>query len=163
MQKILVIGCPGGGKSCFSRALSKQTGLPVYHLDLLYWNADRTTVSSDTFLSRLHKVLQSDSWIMDGNFSATLPLRIQHCDTVFFLDYPTEVCLAGVRARLGKPRPDMPWIEQTEDDEFMEFITRFPGDCRPAILDLLQKHPKKSIYVFHNRTEADSYLASLNK
>ena len=163
MQKVLVIGCPGSGKSTFSRALSQQTGLPVCHLDLLYWNADKTTVSRDLFLARLTDVLSSRQWIIDGNFSNTLPLRLEHCDTVFFLDYPTELCLESVRARRGKPRADMPWIEEEEDAEFMQFISRFSVDRRPNILALLQQYPQKSIHVFQNRAQADAYLASVAK
>ena len=160
MQKALVIGCPGSGKSTFARALGDKTRIPVCHLDLLYWNADKTTVPADLFLSRLNDVLATEQWIIDGNFSRTLPLRLEHCDTVFFLDYPTDVCLEGVRMRRGKPRADMPWIEEQEDDEFMQFISRFAIDRRPAILELLQKHAQKRIYVFQNRAQADAFLAA---
>ena len=160
MQKALVIGCPGSGKSTFARALGDKTRIPVCHLDLLYWNADKTTVPADLFLSRLNDVLATEQWIIDGNFSRTLPLRLEHCDTVFFLDYPTDVCLEGVRMRRGKPRADMPWIEEQEDDEFLQFISRFAFDRRPAILELLQKHAQKRIYVFQNRAQADAFLAA---
>ncbi len=160
MQKALVIGCPGSGKSTFARALGDKTRIPVCHLDLLYWNADKTTVPADLFLSRLNDVLATEQWIIDGNFSRTLPLRLEHCDTVFFLDYPTDVCLEGVRMRRGKPRADMPWIEEQEDDEFMQFISHFAIDRRPAILELLQKHAQKRIYVFQNRAQADAFLAA---
>ena len=163
MQKVLVIGCPGSGKSTFSRALSQQTGLPLCHLDMLFWNPDKTTVSKDTFLSRLTDVLKGEQWIIDGNFSNTLPLRLEHCDTVFFLDYSTDLCLESVRARLGKPRADMPWIEEEEDAEFMKFISRFAVDRRPKILALLQQYPQKNIHVFQNRDQADAYLAALMK
>ena len=160
MKKVIVIGCPGSGKSTFARALGDKTRIPVCHLDLLYWNADKTTVPADLFLSRLNDVLATEQWIIDGNFSRTLPLRLEHCDTVFFLDYPTDVCLEGVRMRRGKPRADMPWIEEQEDDEFMQFISRFAIDRRPAILELLQKHAQKRIYVFQNRAQADAFLAA---
>ena len=162
MQKVLIIGSPGSGKSTFARALGERTGLPVCHLDLLFWNADKTAVTRELFLSRLTEALSAECWIMDGNFSNTLPLRIKHCDTVFFLDYDTEVCLEGVRARRGKPRPDMPWIEQEEDAEFMQFISRFAADRRPDILALLQQYPQKHIHVFQNRAQADAFLARLS-
>ena len=159
MQKVMVIGCPGSGKSTFSRALSQITGLTLTHLDMLYWNADKTTVERSVFLERLSEVLQKDAWIIDGNYGSTMELRMQECDTVFFLDYPLEVCLQGVRDRQGKPRPDMPWVETEEDTEFLEYIQNFYKENRPQVLELLQKYSHKAIYVFHNRTEADVFLS----
>ena len=58
MKKIIVIGCPGSGKSTFARALHDKTGIPLYHLDMMYWNADKTTVEKSVFLERLSAVLE---------------------------------------------------------------------------------------------------------
>ena len=57
MKKVIVIGCPGSGKSTFSRALAEKMGLPLYHLDMLYWNPDRTTVEKSVFRARLTEIL----------------------------------------------------------------------------------------------------------
>ena len=160
MQKVMVIGCPGSGKSTFSRALSQITGLPLTHLDLLYWIAEKTTVERSVFLERLSEVLQKDAWLIDGNYSSTMELRMQECDTVFFLDYPADICLQGVRNRQGKPRPDMPWVETEEDTEFLEYIQNFHKENRPQVLELLQKYSHKTIYVFQNRREAHMFLAN---
>ena len=103
-----MIGCPGSGKSTFSRELQEITGLPLHHLDLLYWNSDRTIVAKEVFLERLRAVLKEPCWIIDGNYASSMELRLQRADTVFFLDYPTELCLTGVEDRRGKPRPDLP-------------------------------------------------------
>ena len=67
MKRIIVIGCPGSGKSTFSRALHSITGIPLYHLDMLYWNPDKTIVEKTVFLQRLSRVLREESWIIDGN------------------------------------------------------------------------------------------------
>lgn len=159
MQKVMVIGCPGSGKSTFSRALSQITSLPLTHLDMLYWNADKTTVERSVFIERLAEVLQKDAWIIDGNYGSTMELRMQECDTVFFLDYPADICLQGVKDRQGKPRPDMPWVETEEDTEFLEYIQNFHKENRPQVLELLQKYSHKTIYVSQNRTEADVFLS----
>ena len=158
MKKIMIIGCPGSGKSTLAVALHKKTGIPVCHLDMLYWNADKTIVEKSVFLERLGKVLGSDAWIMDGNFSSTMDARMAACDTVIFLDYPTDLCLAGVRERRGKPRADMPWIETEEDAEFTEFVKTFQTVQRPEILTLFDEYRDKSIVVFKSREEADDYL-----
>jgi adenylate kinase family enzyme len=158
MKKIIVIGCPGSGKSTFSRALHNKTGIPLYHLDMMYWKADGTTVERSTFRARLESVLDEDVWIIDGNYSSTMELRLSACDTVFFLDYPVEVCLDGIKERLGKPRSDMPWVETEEDAEFMEFIKGYNATERPRVMALIEKYSDKSILVFKSREEADDFL-----
>ena len=158
MKKIIVIGCPGSGKSTFARALHNKTGVPLYHLDMMYWNADKTTVEKRAFLERLSAVLEREAWIIDGNYASTMEQRMAACDTVIFLDYPLEVCLSGIRERRGKPRSDMPWIEAEEDAEFVEFIRNFNVQQRPQIIALLGKHSDKNRLVFTSRTQADAFL-----
>jgi adenylate kinase family enzyme len=158
MKKIIIIGCPGSGKSTFARALHEKLGVPLYHLDMMYWNADKTTVEKDVFQARLAAVLEKEAWIIDGNYASTMEMRLAACDTVFFLDYPLEVCLDGVRARRGKPRADMPWIEAEEDAEFTAFIKKFNEQQRPQILKLLERYNTKRIFVFQSRRQADAFL-----
>ncbi len=161
MKKVIVIGCPGSGKSTFARALQKKTGLPLYYLDMLYWNADKTTVPKDIFRARLAERLAENAWIIDGNYGSTMEARMAACDTVFFLDYDPAVCLAGIRERQGKPRADMPWIETEDDEEFLTFVREYNEKSRPDVLALLEKYQEKQIVVFRTRDEADSFLKDL--
>ena len=162
MKKIIVIGCPGSGKSTVSRTLHNKTGIPLYHLDMMYWNADKTTVEKSVFLERLSAVLEKNEWIIDGNYSSTMELRMAACDTVIFLDYPLDVCLDGIRERRGKPRSDMPWIETEEDAEFIEFIRNYNEQQKPKVLELLEKHSDKNIIIFKCREQADAFLNGEN-
>lgn len=161
MNKVIVIGCPGSGKSTFSRVLQKKTGLLLYHLDLIFWNADKTMVEKSVFRERLTDILDTDEWIIDGNYSATMDWRMSKCDTVFFLDFSTEVCLEGIKERRGKPRSDMPWFETEEDAEFLDFIKKYNVKERPKVLDLLKKYSDKNIIIFKSREEADEYISLL--
>ena len=163
MRKIIVIGCPGSGKSTFSRTLHDITGIPLFHLDMMYWNADRTTVGREVFRKRLSDALLKDEWIIDGNYGSTMELRLQACDTVIFLDIPSDVCLDGIRERRGKARSDMPWTENVdeEDAEFIEFIKNYDSDSRPAVMELLDKYSHKDICIFRSRNEADGFLKQL--
>ena len=160
MKRVMVIGCPGSGKSTFSRALHKITGLPLFHLDMMNWNADRTTVERSVFRERLSSAIQKNEWIIDGNYGSTIEMRLQACDTVVFLDLPLEVCLGGIRERRGKARTDMPWVEDEgeEDTEFIEFIKSFNANSRPEIMKLLDQYSDKDIYIFKTRDEADDFL-----
>ena len=162
MKKVIVIGCPGSGKSTVSRALHNKTGIPLYHLDMMYWNADKTTVEKSVFLERLSVVLEKDEWIIDGNYGSTMELRMAACDTVIFLDYPLDVCLDGIKERRGKPRSDMPWIETEEDAEFIEFIKNYNEQQKPKELELLKKYSDKNIIIFKSREQPDAFLNGEN-
>ena len=162
LKKIIVIGCPGSGKSTVSRVLHNKTGIPLYHLDMMYWNANKTTVEKSVFLERLSAVLEKGEWIIDGNYGSTMELRMAACDTVIFLDYPLDVCLDGIKERRGKPRSDMPWIETEEDAEFIEFIKNYNEQQKPKVLELLKKYSDKNIIILESREQADAFLNGEN-
>ncbi len=161
MKKVIVIGCPGSGKSTFSKALHKITSLPLFHLDMMYWNKDKTTVAKPLFLERLSKAMENDEWIIDGNYASTMEMRMKKCDTVIFLDYPVDVCLQGINDRKGKTRTDIPWIDTEDDEEFIQYIKDFGSQSRPQIITLLEKFSNKDIYIFTSRNEADEFLNNL--
>ena len=112
----------------------------------------------DDVLERLSKAMSKSEWIIDGNYSSTMEFRIQSCDTVIFLDYTVEVCLDGIKERRGKARSDMPWIENEDDAEFVEFVKNYNSECRPQVLELLEKYSDKNIVIFKNRQKADEFL-----
>lgn len=116
MKKVMVIGSPGAGKSTFARSLRDVTGFPLYYLDMIWHKPDKTHISIEEFDIRLRELTALDEWIIDGNYSRTLELRLCACDTVFLLDFPTETCLAGAKSRIGHKREDLPWFE----DEYLE-------------------------------------------
>lgn len=159
-QRAIVIGCPGSGKSTFSRKLRDITGLPLYYLDLLWHKPDRTNVTREIFDERLHEILVRERWIIDGNYLRTLETRLQFCDAVFLLDYPLEVCLAGAESRIGKKREDLPWVETEFDGEFRQWILDFSEQQLPEIYALLEQYREgKHIFIFRSRQEADRCFA----
>ncbi|MBQ4517686.1 MAG: adenylate kinase [Clostridia bacterium] len=162
MEKVIIIGCPGSGKSTFGRKLKHITGLPLYHLDMMFWNEDKTTVSKEIFVERLHEVMSNPKWIIDGNYGSSMEMRIRESDTVFFLDYPTNVCIEGIESRKGQPRSDMPWIENgNTDKDFIDFINKYNSESRPKVISILEKYPSKNIVVFRSRVESEEYLLAL--
>lgn len=159
MEKILVIGSPGAGKSTFARKMRDETGIPLYYLDLLWHRPDRTNVAREEFDTRLAQILEKDRWIIDGNYLRTLKMRMRACDTVFLLDYPMEVCLAGAEERIGKKREDLLWIETEFDEEFRQWILDFPKEQLPVIYEMTEQYRnEKKIIVFRSREEAEDFL-----
>lgn len=158
MRKVIVIGSPGAGKSTFSRKLQSITGLPLFYLDMIFHRPDKTTCSPEEFDEKLNRILEQDQWIIDGNYARTLPMRLAQCDTVFWLDYPLEVCLQGIESRFGKPRCDMPWVETEWDEEFLEFVKNFRSEYRPELQRLLGEYPEKEVLIFQSRETAEDFL-----
>lgn len=158
----MVIGCSGAGKSTFARRLRDITGLPLYYLDRLWHKADRTHITREEFDRVLAEWLARPAWIIDGDYSRTLPQRLEACDTVFFLDFPLEVCLAGVENRRGAQRPDMPWVEEELDAEFLQYILDFGQAQLPAIRAMLEPYRgRRQILTFRSRAGADAWLNAL--
>ncbi len=163
MQKVIVIGCPGAGKSVFARGLRDASGLPLYYLDMLWHKPDQTNISREEFDLQLGKILRRDRWIIDGNYLRTMETRLQSCDTVFLLDFPPAVCLAGAASRIGVRREDLPWVESVLDEEFRQEILEFPKKQLPQIYTLLaQYRSSRDVFVLKSREEAEQYLSGIS-
>ena len=159
MERVLVIGSPGAGKSTFARALRDMTGLPLYYLDCIWHKPDGTNVSRPEFDAGLQAILRQDRWIIDGNYQRTLAWRLEYCDTVFLLDYPLEVCLAGAEARIGTKREDLPWVEESFDPEFRQYILDFPREQMPDIRALLARwQDRRKIVTLRTRQQGEDWL-----
>lgn len=161
MKKVVVIGCPGSGKSTFSRELNKRTGLPLFYLDMIFHKPDKTTYPREEFDEKLSHIMGFDEWIIDGNYARTLPIRLEQCDTIFWLNYPLKICLDGIEKRRGKSREDMPWIETEPDEEFIDFVKNFKLNTEPKMQELLAHVEKKEIHIFTSREMAADYLNNL--
>jgi len=161
-NKILVIGSPGSGKSYFSRKLSKIINIPVYHMDLLYWHENWVSTPHDEFDKIIAKILDGDSWILDGNYNRTLEKRIQKAQLVYFLDLDVDVCLQAEKKRRNKKREDFPsFLVEGEDPEFEQYIKDFPLVNKPIILEIIKKYPSIKLIIFKTRDEINNYLKSL--
>ena len=159
-KKIIVIGCPGSGKTTFAEKLSKIMGLPLFYLDAIWHKPDRNHISREDFDKRLAEISKMHGWIIDGNYSRTLEKRIKMSDTIILFDLPTEVCLQGATDRLGKERYDVPWIDTELDPKLKTEIEEFPFKTLPAIYTLLDKYrEKKQIIIFKSREQADWFLS----
>jgi adenylate kinase family enzyme len=138
-RRALVIGSPGAGKSTFARKLGELTGIPVIHIDKLFWEPGWVQTPTPVYEQRLDAVLAQPRWIIDGINTATLPRRLEQADVMVWLDRSRVVCLAQLLRRVvsnyGRVRPDMApgCPESLPDIEFVRFIWSFDGVFRPRI------------------------------
>lgn len=157
-NRIIIVGCSGSGKSTLARRLQERTGLPLIHLDNVWWKADRTHITRDEFDRKLEMLIKSDKWIIDGDYSRTYEMRICTCDTIIFLDYSEEVCMKGITERIGKTRADIPWVEDQLNPELVEFVRNYQKNNRPVLYMLIDKYPKKQVLIFKTRSQAEKWM-----
>ncbi|MHB1463154.1 MAG: AAA family ATPase [Armatimonadota bacterium] len=109
--RILIIGCPGGGKTTLALRLAEMLDLPVVHLDSVFWKPHWTQPSNEEFLEKVEELIEQPRWIIEGHYGRTLPWRLQACSSVIVMHIPTWLCLYRVVRRavtnLGKTRPDL--------------------------------------------------------
>ncbi len=143
-RKILIVGNSGAGKSTLARHIAQRFSIPAVHLDCIWWLPGWQERERDDFDALLEIELAKPAWVMDGNFRRTFARRLQFADFCMFLDVDTKTCLQSVYARAeayrGKTRPDMTeGCDERIDPEFPDWISAYPRDVRPQMLDTLQK------------------------
>lgn len=166
MKRIIIIGCSGAGKSTLARQLGERTGIPVIHLDRLYWKPGWVEKPPEEFDILVQREMEKEMWIMDGNFNRTLPLRIQHCDTVIYLDFSRLTCLLGVVKRVltthGTVRPDMgAGCPERWDPDFMKWVWNYNRNRRDQNYRILNEATHAETIVLKNRRSIRRFLKSL--
>lgn len=166
MERILIIGCSCSGKSTLARSLGEKLGIPVIHLDQLWWKPGWENVTVEEFDSRLHLAMNMDRWIIDGNYNRTMQQRIEKCDTIIYLDFGRRECLWGMIQRVfgnyGKVRPDMSaGCPERFDWDFVKWIWNFNRDHRNLNYSYLGRAKHAKAIVLKNRKEVKAFLESL--
>lgn len=163
MQRILVIGSPGAGKSTLAHALAKRTGLPLHHLDRIHWLPGWIERDRAEAFDHVEQILAQQCWIIDGNYGSTMPQRIKHADTVVWLDYPTWLCLGRALKRWwtyrGRSRPDMTdGCPERLDLEFLLYIAKFRRGWNRRNGQILRDFPGQVVRL-QTQDAADLWLA----
>lgn len=168
MERIAIVGCGGSGKSTLARRLGEILGIEVFHLDALHWKPGWVPTPKEEWQAIQDDIMKRDSWIIDGNYGATMESRIAAADTIIFLDYPTLTCLyRAVRREFrygGGSRPDMgSGCPERIHLPFLRWILGYRRRNRPSVLARIEKHRDgKRVIILRRPREAESLLAEIN-
>jgi adenylate kinase family enzyme len=166
MKKVLVIGPGGAGKSTFARRLGESLNIEVLHLDKIYWQPGWVETPKSEWRTTVEELLKRDAWIMDGNYSGTLDIRFEACDTIVFLDMPRTLCLWRVLKRFvmyrNRSRPDMAdGCREKLNPEFALWIWNYARRMRPKVVRRLEANPEgKRIVWLRSQTDVESFLGA---
>lgn len=166
-KRVLIIGTGGSGKTTVARSLAQRTGLPLIHLDAVYWRAVWQPTPTEEWQAKVKQMVLGEAWIIDGNYGGTLDVRLDACDTIIFLDLPRIVCLWRVMKRWlryrGRRRPDMsPGCPERLTWEFLKWIWTYRTRHRGKLLDrlaALEEH--KRIFILRSSAAAAAFLRRL--
>ena len=164
-KRIIIIGSSGGGKSTLARQLGDITGLPVIHLDNVFWNPNWVETPKDIWLEKVTELLKGEQWIIDGNYGGTMKLRAEAADTIIYLDFKRYICLYRVLKRRiqnqGKTRPDMcEGCKEKIDLEFIRWVWTYPKK-KPGVEKLLASLEDKNIIVLRSKKEVDGFIKTV--
>ncbi|MBT5859066.1 MAG: hypothetical protein HOH88_04275 [Flavobacteriales bacterium] len=164
MQKVLVIGCCGAGKSTFSKKLQSILNVGLIHLDQYYHKPNWEEPKKEEWERIVNNLIKKPSWIKDGTYIESLDIRIEKCDTLIYLDYSILKCFFRVVKSIftdyGKKRSDMaPGCKEEFDLEFLKYVLTFNFKNRNNILKRLKVlNENKQLYIFKNDKQADKFL-----
>ncbi len=130
MQRVLIIGNCASGKSTLAKKLHAITQLPIIHLDQHYWNPGWIETPKEMWEAKIKVLSMQESYIMDGNYSGTLAMRLKQSDTLIYLEQNSLKCFWRAVKRIlkykGRTRPDMhEGCPERFDIDFLHYILAF--------------------------------------
>jgi adenylate kinase family enzyme len=165
MKRVLVLGPSGSGKSTFAEKLADLLSVPCIHLDTHYWTPNWVETPREEWFEVVRELISQESWVMDGNYSSTLEMRIRRADTAIFLDVPRRLSFWRVFKRRvmhrGQVRPELAsGCYEKIDFDFIKWIWNYPKRSRPVVEKILSENSDgKSIRILKNSKESSEFLA----
>ena len=142
-KRILIIGPSGAGKSTLARMIGERLGLPVVHLDTFHWKPGWVQSELPAFRERVAKAAGGDAWVIDGNYSNSLDLRLPRAEAVIWLDFPRRIYFPRAVWRaikyFGRSREDIgPGCPERIDVPFLkDWVWTYPTRARPEHAEIM--------------------------
>jgi adenylate kinase family enzyme len=167
VRRVAIIGCSGSGKSTLARKMGERLGLPVTHLDLLYWRPGWRAVTDAEMREAVEAASMAEAWISEGLAIDSSALRLCRADTIVWLDVPRLTCLRRAILRVplnrGRTRPDLPdGCPEKFDLKFYRWIWRFDRDVRPRLRAAIRRFGAKARVIrLSNDREIAAFVSTL--
>jgi adenylate kinase family enzyme len=165
MQRILIVGSCGAGKSTFATELSAKLNLPLVQLDRLFWKPGWVMQEEVIFTNLLQTELERDNWIIDGNYLKSLPLRLEYADTAILLNLNCWICTWRVLKRwLLQDGDQSVGCPQKVDLPFLKFVIwDYPQSSRGQVLELKDRSASSVNWiVLNNSMEINDWMSALS-
>lgn len=164
MQRVLIVGPCGAGKSTLASELGPLLNVPVFHMDKLNWKPGWVESSKDEIREKLAAITATDRWLIDGTYGGTLAPRLERADSVLYLEYPIRLCVARLLKRIwtyrGRARPDMTEnCPERFDLGFIFYLLQWNSGPRLRLEAALKGYERKVIR-FHDPIQLNRWLDS---
>jgi adenylate kinase family enzyme len=167
VDRVVIVGCGGSGKTYLARELGARLGLPVTHLDTVYYDRDWQPLSHDDFAATQKRLVAEPRWVIDGNYASTLPIRLRTANTVIFCDLSTLACLRSIlerRRRHGAGQHDDLGVYDRITPAFIRYVLGYRRTMRPRVLQLIAEHARHTtMIVLSSRSDTRRYLSSVHR
>ena len=164
MEKIVIMGSPGAGKSTLARELDPILKINVLHLDRLFWECGWKAKTREKRIDILQKRVMEKQWIIEGTYLHISELHLNAADTIIFLDTSPLCCLWRLMMRhreyRRRSRRDIPegCTDKLTRLRMLKVLT-FPLHGRRKIKQTLLNYNSKQIFRLHSGKEVKDFLA----
>lgn len=162
-KRIMIFGRPGSGKSTFAHELHNITKIPLYHLDKYFFTSNWSKRDNGEFMRMQNEIVNTDSWIIDGNCTKSLETRYSHADICLYFNYPNLVCLWRVCKRILQNRDHIDDRAENCPEvvrwQLIKYMWTFQDRVKEQIAVLQLKYPQVKFIECTNNKQIKNMLS----